>query len=84
MKVLRFAKHKAEWLLKYDEANRTVTVEGPSPTAAEIHQWINSPRTVVDEDGTMVRRVPTASWPLLVQAIDLYMYAEMELVAVVE
>ena len=84
MKALRFAKHKAEWLLKYDEANRTVTVEGPSPTAAEIHQWISSPQTVVDASGAMVRRVPTESWPLLIQAIDLHMYAHMELVALVE
>ena len=84
MKALRLAKRKSEWLLKYDETNHTVTVEGPSPTAAEIHHWINSPKTVVDEGGTMVRCLPTESWPLLVQAIDLYLYAEMELVAVVE
>ena len=84
MKTLQLVGRNAEWLLKYDESTHTATVEGPSPTAAEIHLWINSPRTVVDEDGAMVRRVPTESWSLLVQAIDLYLYADMELAAVVD
>lgn len=75
MKFLRLKKGSDQWLVRYDEDSCTCTVEGPAPLSAEIHDWLSTPKHVVDRDsGGMILVKPVASWDYLTDAVDVDLY----------
>ena len=79
MKSLTLTKGREQWRVSYDEEAQSVTVEGPSPTGAEIYCWLTSAKRVVDESGAMILAKPVQSWGYLVQAVEVDMYADLGL-----
>ncbi len=78
MKTLRLQKGKERWLVRYDEKNRSVTVEGPAPLSGEIHDWLSTPKHVVDrESGEMILVKPVESWTYLTDAVDVDLYKSL-------
>ena len=85
MKTLRLVKDKNRWLLKYDEKKQTVSVEGSGPRAEEIHKWLTTPKMVVDrETGQLTSVIPTQSWEYLKQAIEIDMYNDLGITALLD
>lgn len=78
MKILRLRKGNDQWLVRYDEEDCTATVEGPAPLSAEIHDWLSTPKHVIDRDsGEMVLVKPVASWAYLSDAVEVDLYKSL-------
>ena len=78
MKTLRLQKGKDEWIVRYDEKIRSVTVEGPAPESGQIHDWLSTPKHVVDRDsGEMILVKPVESWAYLTDAVDVDLYKSL-------
>ena len=74
MKTIRLIRGTDEWLVKYDEERRTITVEGPSPVALELHRWLVTPRPIVDDAGGLIVVSPTEKWSYVRQVVDTDLY----------
>ena len=80
MKSLRLTHGSDLWLVRYDEESCTVTVEGPAPLSADIHNWLSTPKRVIDRDsGQMILIKPTASWTYLVDVVEVDLYDNLGL-----
>ncbi len=78
MKFLRLKKGSDQWLVRYDEKSCTCTVEGPAPLSAEIHDWLSTPKHVIDRDfGEMILVKPVDSWIYLSDAVEVDLYKSL-------
>ena len=85
MKTLRLVKDKDQWLLKYDEEKKTVSVEGPAPQGEEIHRWLTMSKMVIErKTGQLISVIPTQSWEYMKQVIEIDMYNDLGIAALWE
>ena len=80
MKTLRLVNDQRQWLVRYDEVQQTVQVEGPALQGEQIHHWLTTPKHAIDEaTGVLLSIIPTQSWPFMQQVLEHDLYGDLRL-----
>ena len=76
MRTIRLTREKDEWVVQYEPKARTLTVEGPTPEASQLHHWLTTPRPIIDSTGAMIVVAPAHRWTHMKQAVETDLYGE--------
>ena len=80
MRILLLVKDRRQWIVRYDEPQHTVTVEGPDPEARQLHRWLTTPKHVIDrETGTLIPILPVDRWAYMQQVLEHDIYTDLQL-----